>query len=131
MNPYLLLGGAVAWALSIAATGWFMYGAGQDSEIAKRAEIKDAIQQTRDAAQQGAADAIVKAQKDNTKVVTRIQTVTREVPVYRSAECSHDDRVFYDLNSALRGEPSGPGLVPQGSGGAAGQDAGGDHGKAD
>lgn len=126
MNPYLIAGALGVLVASNAATGWFMYGAGQDSEIAKKAELDKVRQETRELAQQGAADAIVKAQKDITKVVTRIQTVTREVPVYQSAECSHDDRVFYDLNSALRGEPAGEGLVPKGSGGATEQDAGGD-----
>lgn len=130
MNPYAILGAALLWGASLLGTGWWFYGSGRDSEKAKQADIDKAIQKTRDAAQQGAADAIVKAAADNTKTITRIKTVTREVPVYRSTECQHDDRVWDDLNSALRGEPAGQGLVPKGSGGADGQGLRDDLGKA-
>lgn len=130
MNPIAIIAALVVWGASIGGTAWWFYGSGQDSEKAKQADIAKAIQKTRDAAQQGASDAIVKAAANNTKTITRIKTVTREVPVYRSAECQHDDRVFHDLNGALRGEPTGAGVVPGGSGGAAGQVVRGDGGQA-
>lgn len=123
MNPYTILSACAMWAGSC----WWFYGAGQDAEIAKQSEIKDAIEQTQELARQGVADAIQKAQADGVKVVTKVKTITRTVPVYRSAECQHDDRVFDTINSALRGGPAGADSVPGGSGGAGGQVDGGDH----
>ena len=118
MNPYTTIGALVLWGASLAGAGWWMRGVGRDGEIAKQASAEKIRQETRDAAQQGSADAIVKAAAENTKTITKIKTVTREVPVYRDAACSHDERVWNDLNGALRGEPAGPGVVPAGPGGA-------------
>lgn len=112
INPYTIIAAIVLWVASLAGAGWWGIGVGRDGEIAKQASAEKIRQETRDAAQQGAADAIVKAAAENTKTVTKIKTVTREVPVYRDAACSHDLGVWNDLNGALRGEPAGPGLVP-------------------
>jgi len=113
MNPYAILSACAMWAGSC----WWFYGAGQDSEIAKQSDIKTAIEQTQEKAETGAANAIAKSASENTKVVTRVQTVTREVPVYRSAGCVHDVRVFDDLNSQLQGTLPASGSLPEGSGG--------------
>lgn len=118
INPYTIIAAVLLWGASIAGAGWWMHGVGRDGEIAKQASAEKIRQETRDAAQEGAANAIVKAAAENTKTVTKIKTVTREVPVYRDAACSHDQRVYDDLNGALRGEPAGPGVVPAGSGSA-------------
>ena len=117
----------VCWGLSMALCAWWFYGAGADSQIAKQSEIKDAIQQTQAKAETGAANAIAKAAAENTKTITRVQTITREVPVYRDSACSHDQRVFDDINAALRGSPAGGGIVPGGSGGVARQADGIEH----
>lgn len=118
MNPYAIGAIAIAWAASVGGASFWFYGAGQDAEIASQAKIDKAIQQTRDAAQQGAANAIATAAAENTKTITKVRTITRDVPVYRDAQCQHDDRVFNDLNGALRGEPTGQSVVSQGSGSA-------------
>lgn len=102
----------LCWLASLALCAWWFYGAGQDHEIAGQAEIKKAIQETKDSAAEGAANAIAKASANSTKVVTQIKTVTRTVPVYRSAECVHDQRVFDNLNSQLRGSNSSEGSMP-------------------
>lgn len=127
MSPAAWAVGALLGAAVCTGAGWRL---GIDHMKAKALDAETVRQETREAAQQGAADAIVKAAADNTKVITRIKTVTQEVPVYRSAECQHDDRVFDDLNRALRGEPAGPGLVSQGFGGADEQGLRDDLGKA-
>lgn len=115
MSPAAWIVAALVGGIVCTGAGWRL---GIDHEKARQADVDKAIQQTRDAAQQGAADAITKAAAENTKTITKVRTVTREVPVYRSAECQHDDRVFDDLNGALRGQPAGEGIVPGGSGGA-------------
>lgn len=113
MNPQArIIAGLVCWLASLALCAWWFYGAGQDHEIAGQAEIKKAIQETKDSAAEGAANAIAKAAADNTKVVTQIKTVTRTVPVYRSAQCIHDQRVLDNLNGQLRGADSGESGVP-------------------
>lgn len=111
-----IVAGLVCWLASLALCAWWFYGAGQDHEIAGQAEIKKAIEQTIGRAEEGAANAIAKSAAENTKVVTRVQTVTREVPVYRSAGCIHDVRVFNDLNSQLQGAGPANGSLPEGSG---------------
>lgn len=127
MSPAAWLAGGLVGAIVFTGLGWRL---GIDHMKAKALALKDTTQETRDAAQQGAANAIVKAAADNTKTTTRIKTVTREVPVYLSAQCQHDDRVFDDLTRALQGEPAGPGIVPEGSRDAAGQVVRGDDGQA-
>lgn len=127
MSPGAYIVAAAIGAVVCTGAGWRL---GIDHMKAKASDEDKVRQETREAAQQGAADAIAKASADNTKVVTRIKTVTREVPVYRSAECQHDDRVFNDLNDALSGKPAGESVVPAGSGGAVGQELRDDSGKA-
>lgn len=107
-----IVAGLVCWLASLALCAWWFYGAGQDREIAGQAEIKKAIEQTRGRAEEGAANAIAKAAANSTKVVTQIKTVTRTVPVYRSSQCVHDQRVLDNLNGQLRGAESGESGVP-------------------
>lgn len=116
INPYAIIGALILWAASLAGTGWWAYGAGQDHETSKQATAEKIRQQTLDAAQQGAANAISKVQITNTTIRQAVETRIREVPVYRS--CQHDQRVLDNLNSSLRGEPALPVNLPGGSGGA-------------
>lgn len=124
MNPYPIIAALILWGASLAGTGWWFYGSGQDSEKAKQADIDKAIQTTRDAAMKGAGDAIRDAKIINTVTKREVETITREVPVYRA--CVHDDRVLDSLDRALRGEPAGGGKLPEGSGLTAKQDVWGD-----
>lgn len=89
----------------------FCFRAGANSEKARQAELKQAIQDTRDAAMKGAGDAIAQIKITNTTVQQKVERVTREVPVYR--DCRHAPGMLDNLNSALRGEPAGGGVVPQ------------------
>lgn len=111
MNPYAILGAVLLWGASIAATGVWFYGSGQDSEKAKQADIKQAIQDTRDAAEKGAGDAIAKAKITNTVVQRVVETRTRTEPVY--SDCRHAPGMRDTLDGALRGEPSSGGELPE------------------
>ena len=108
MNLYLIAG--LSWAASIAASGYVAFGLGQDHEIAKQAKLSQIISEVRQAANEGAADAISKLKVENKTVYQRSDTVVREVPVYR--DCKHDPRVFNDINEALTGKPAGGGKLP-------------------
>lgn len=122
MSPYATLGGVLLAGAALGGAYWQGRQDGAASVVASQAK-------TDDKAQKGAGNAVAHAKAESVKVVTRIKTVTREVPVYRDAQCSHTDGVLHDLNGALRG--LGDGGVPAGSGGAARQDDGRDDGKAD
>jgi hypothetical protein len=122
MNPYAILGAVV---LGAAALGGSYYQGRQDGA----ASVLAAQAKDDKSAQKGAGNAVAQAKTESVKVVTRIKTVTREVPVYRDSACAHDVRVFDALNGALRG--AGDGVVPSGSGGTPGPDDGRDHGQTD
>lgn len=96
---------------ALCAGAIFCFRAGVNSEKAKQADIKQAIQDTRDAAMKGAGDAIAQVKITNTTVQQKVERVTREVPVYR--DCRHAPGMLDNLNNALRGEPAGGGVVPE------------------
>jgi len=99
------------WAASLALVGFKSYGLGVDHSKAKQADIEAARQQARDDAMKGAADAIAQVKITNTTVRAAVETRIREVPVYR--DCRNDIGVLNNINSALRGEPAGSGVVPR------------------
>ena len=104
---------AAIWAASLALVGFKSYGLGVDHSKAKQADIEAARQQARDDAMKGAADAIAQVKITNTTIRAETETRVREVPVYR--DCRNDARVLDNINSALRGEPAGGGIVPRGA----------------
>lgn len=122
MNPWAILGGVV---LGAAALGGAYWQGRQDGAAAVVASQSKQDQER----QKGAGNAVAQAKTESVRVVTRVRTVTREVPVYRDAACLHDVRVYDDLNRALSG--SGDGGMPAGSGSTPGSDDGRDHGKTD
>ena len=77
MNPYLLLGAGLLWVASIAAAGWWAYGAGQDSELATQAREDRTAAIATESAASAAAAAINRIE---VKHVTVRQQLEREVP---------------------------------------------------
>lgn len=112
MNPYLILATVILWGASVA--GAFFYGTntGADAEIAKQAKIDQAIEVTREAARQGAADAIKRIKVTNTSIKGRVETIVRENVIYR--DCRHAPDGLRNLNEALTGRAGrdGSGDVP-------------------
>lgn len=117
MSTGAIIAALILWGASIGGTAWWFYGSGQDSEKAKQADIDKAVQQTRDAAMKGAGDAIAQIKITNTTIQRKVESVTREVPVYRSPDCRHAPGVRDDIDGALRGEPTGGGVVPEAASG--------------
>jgi hypothetical protein len=96
-NPYVLLAaGVLAVALAI---GGFTFGVKYQRGQEARAE--QLIARVRDEAQLGAAEAIAKIEIKNTTIRQQLETVTREVPVYR--DCRNTDDGMRLINDALRG----------------------------
>jgi hypothetical protein len=111
LNELLIV--VLLWVASIAGAFWFGMDHKGAVDQAKKAEVKQAIEDTRKAANEGAADAISKIIVRNTTVQGRVETIVRDNPVYR--DCSHDDATLRLLNSALTGRASGAGPTGNGS----------------
>lgn len=102
----------VAFVLIVSA---FFYGqkVGADGQVAEQAVIDKAIADTRQAALEGAADAIAKIKVRNTTIQGRVDTIIKENPVY--GDCKHTPESLRLLNEALTGRPG-----PTGSSGMPG-----------
>ena len=117
MNPYVLLALVIGWGASVAGAGWYGMGIGEDKIIAKQASDDKIRQETREAAQQGAADAIAKLKPVNTTIRAKTETIVRENPVYR--DCVNTADGLRSINSALAGriaEPAGGEQLPKADG---------------
>lgn len=113
MNPYTVLGLVVAWGASVGGAFFYGQGVGADGVIAKQQAVDQAIQQTRDAAQQGAAAAIALLKPRN---VTIRQETEREIQtntVYRDCRVPADGvRLANEAITGRPAEPAGGGSVP-------------------
>lgn len=112
-NLYILLALVIGWGASVVGAGWWGIGIGEDRTIATQAKVNKAIDETRAAAQEGAANAIAQIKITNTTIRGRVETVVREVPTYR--DCKHDAGVLRNVNSALankQSQPADPGKLP-------------------
>lgn len=112
MNPYIIIAVCIAWGASVG--GAFVYGTdvGKDSEIAGQAKINKAITETREAAQQGAANAIAKIEVKNVTINRKLETEVREKRVF--SDCRSGDTSVHLYNSGIPGyaEPADRGVVP-------------------
>lgn len=106
MNPYVLLAIVVGWCASVGGAGWYGMGLGEDRIIAKQASDDKIRQDTREAAQLGAADAIAKLKPVNTTIRAKTETIVRESPVYR--DCLNTPDGLRNINAALAGQPAEP-----------------------
>lgn len=111
-NLWVLLAIVLAWGASVAGSFFYGQDIGRDAEIAGQAKIKQAIDDTRQQAQLGAADAIAEIKIVNTTIHQKAETVVRTERVY--ADCRHADGMLDTINSAITGraEPAGEGKLP-------------------
>lgn len=113
MNPWLIIAAGVFWVVSVG--GAYVKGqtTGANRVVAEQAKVNKAIDETRAAAQEGAANAIAQIKVTNTTVRGKTETIVRENVVYR--DCKHDAAGLRAVNAALTGseaEPAGGGIVP-------------------
>ena len=97
----------LAWALSLAGTGFWFYEAGRDSELATQYREETAAAKATKAATDAAASEISKIEVQRGQIIQPTITTVREVVRYR--ECKHDPGVLRNINAALTGEPERPG----------------------
>lgn len=113
MNPYLLLAIGIGWVASIGGSFFYGQGVGVDGERAKQAEIAQAIQETREAAQKGAAEAIAKLRPIHTTIRQETEREIKTNVIYRDCKLPPDGVRL--ANEALVGkqpEPAGGGKLP-------------------
>ena len=113
MSPYLIIAVMEAWGGSLAGTGWVAFGMGQDAEIAGQAKINKAITETREAAQQGAADEIAKIKPVNTTIVQKTQREIQRETVYSTCRVTPDGvRLANEAITGKSAEPVGSEQLP-------------------
>lgn len=102
MNLYLILGLVIAWGASVGGAFLYGTGVGADQTIATQAKVDQAIRDTREAAQQGAADAIAQLKPVNKTIVQRTQREITENVVYR--DCRVPAAGLQLANEAITGQ---------------------------
>lgn len=86
-----------------------------EAEREHAAQVATAIQATRDAAQQGAADAIAQIQIQHQTIRQRVEREIVEKPVFRDRDCDVPDSILQLVNAALANRAAGAAeLVDQG-----------------
>lgn len=108
VNPWAALAAVVLWIASVGSSYFYGHFVGTDAEKVKQSEIKQAIEDTRENARQGAASEIAKIKVRNTTIKGRVDTIIKDNPVYR--DCQHTPDALRLLNDALTGKSSGAGL---------------------
>lgn len=113
MNPSLILAAVLACGAS--GAGAFFYGqhVGAEQEVATQARIDKTIEATREAAQQGAANAIAALKPVNKTIVQKTQREITENLVYR--DCHVPPAGVRLANEAITGrtEPAGNQQLPR------------------
>ncbi|MDY0748492.1 hypothetical protein SNE35_28590 [Paucibacter sp. R3-3] len=90
MNPYALLAAGGVWIGSIAAAGWWAYGAGRDAELATQAREDRAAVVATDAAASAAANAISHIEVKNVQIRQPLETIVRTETVFRDCRSGPD-----------------------------------------
>lgn len=104
-----------AWVVSLAATAWWFYDAGKDSEIASQYRESIAAEKAAQTAANAAAKAISKIEVQHVQITQPVLREVREKTVYR--ECRHTTDGLWGVNAALTGatEPPSSGELPAAS----------------
>jgi hypothetical protein len=110
--PYLIA--ALMWAASVGGALLYGIGLGEDRQAAKQAEVQQAIRDTREQAQQGAAEAISKLRPQYTTIHQELQREVRTNTVY--SDCKLPAVGLRIANDALAGrstQRAGEGELPR------------------
>lgn len=89
------------WAVSLGVVGVKAFGMGENKCLAAAAKSEKLMLETRELAQQGAAEAIAKLIPVNRTIVQKVQHEIQTNTVY--AECKHTPGGLLRINEALTG----------------------------
>lgn len=96
MNPLIYLLIVIALVAGGGAAGWRAAMDHRDAiDLAEFKGKSDALEAT--------AAEIAKIEVRNTTINRKVETLTREIPVYTSKECHNTPEVMTEINSALKG----------------------------
>jgi hypothetical protein len=109
LNPYTLLGAVLLWVASVAAAGWWAYGAGQDSEVATQAREDKAVAIATQAATHAAAAAISKIEVRNVTVRQPLETIVRTEQVFTDCRSGPDAVRLLNSTPGIAAAASAPG----------------------
>lgn len=113
MNPWFLLAVVVGWGASVG--GAFLYGeaVGEARQKASMSDQADLVRETREAGQQGAADAIAKLKPRNVTIRQELEREIHTNTVY--SDCRVPAAGVQIVNDALggRAQPAGGGELPR------------------
>lgn len=108
MNPYILLALGLGWVASVGGSFFYGQGVGADGVRADQAQMEKLVQDTREAAQKGAAEAIAKLRPIHTTIRQETEREIRTNTIY--ADCKLPAAGVRLANDALVGkqpEPAG------------------------
>lgn len=111
-NPYVALAIALFYVGSLTAVGVKAYKAGADHEVATQARIEKATEEARALALDKAAEKIAAIDVKQVTIRQKMETITREVPVYR--DCKHSPDGLWLVNQALSPALGGAAGIHQG-----------------
>ncbi len=114
MSLYAILVAGVLWGLSVGASYFYGVEVGDDRKTAELARQDEVRRETRELAQQGAADAISKLEVKHVTIRQQLEREVREKPVFVDCRSGPDSlRLF---NAGIPGhrpaEPAGGGQLP-------------------
>lgn len=114
VNPYAILAALALCGAMVGGAYWQGRKDGAAGEIATRAREDKAREQTREAAIQGAAQAISTIKVQHRTITQEVQREVLVQPQYR--DCAHSPDGLRNINAALTGaaqaQPAGVGVVP-------------------
>lgn len=106
MNPYILIVIGLAWVASVGFAGYKGADYGETKAKAEQATLDDAVKQTREAAIEGAAQAIAANKPINQTIVQKVQREIQTNTIY--TECRHTAPGLRGVNEAITGKPDKP-----------------------
>lgn len=111
---YGAMAAGLLWVASVAAAGWWAYGAGKDSELATQAREDRAAVVASEAAASAAAAAINRIEVKHVTVTQALQREVIDRPVYRDCRSGPDAvSLFNSTIPAGSAEPAaGGGQLP-------------------
>lgn len=90
--------------------GGYFYGRHEGKDLQKETQLESAqrVSQARDAMLTAASEAIGKLEVKQTTIRQEVQTLVKEVPVYRDARCVNTPDGLRLINAALTGTSQSP-----------------------
>lgn len=112
MNPYAILAASGLWLASVAAAGWWAYGAGRNAELATQVREDRVAAVATQAAASAAAGAISKIEVKNVTVRQQLEREIQTHEVYR--DCRSGPAAVGLLNATPGIAAAAPASAPGG-----------------